>query len=127
MKCYLVRLKPEHEPNPREIVGVFVIRRLADLFWAVDECTDPCSCEYTPLGSGGILWLTSGADTVPPADKGDEGDTDLAKGGPTPSEEWMEAFWGDTKWKPVPLSEDVKQANAATKKLLNNHLGWTLP
>jgi hypothetical protein len=50
-KTALVRLK-----DNKEIVGFFVYSDLYELFWLIDECTDPYQCEYKKISSGGFMW-----------------------------------------------------------------------
>ena len=59
MAAYLVRTIDDHDT-----VGFFVADKMDDLLVAVDECTDPDSCEYIELRPGGIMW-TSPAIAIP--------------------------------------------------------------
>lgn len=70
MLVNIVRLKENHE-----LVGIFAVNTIDDLFWLVDECTSPYDCEYTPLSNpGGIIWPTQGARKVEVIGEDDEGD-----------------------------------------------------
>jgi hypothetical protein len=40
----------------RQIVGIFAYRDLEELFWLIDQATDPYQCEYFNLKNGGIIW-----------------------------------------------------------------------
>lgn len=51
MSAYLVRIAESHE-----ILGFYVARDLVDLFWLIDECMDPCACEFKKIESGGFYW-----------------------------------------------------------------------
>lgn len=60
MSAFVVRLE-----GTNQIVGFFAADRILDLFWAVDECCDPFSCEYrrVPEG-GGVYWAKAGTPKV---------------------------------------------------------------
>ena len=61
MSNYLVRLIEN-----KEIVGFFNAGNDHELFWLVDECTDPWACERQKLvGGWGIMWHAPGAFKVP--------------------------------------------------------------
>jgi len=51
MPTAIVRLKED-----KQIVGVFAYPDEKELFWLVDEVTDPYGCEYVDFGYGGIVW-----------------------------------------------------------------------
>jgi len=51
MSAYIVRVVGEND-----LVGLFVVPRLEDLFWAVDECCDPSLCEYVPTRKASIFF-----------------------------------------------------------------------
>jgi hypothetical protein len=59
MPTYLVRTIRDCD-----LVGVFFARDTYELALIVDECTDPGSCEYQRMKTGGIMW-TSPAIPVP--------------------------------------------------------------
>lgn len=88
MSAYIVRLEDGHEA-----VGIFTADNQRDLFWAVDECTDPYSCEYARLPTGGVIWPDRGAWIVEPTDAPD----DFA--GMTLSGSWWEVVDGQARWK----------------------------
>jgi hypothetical protein len=52
MGTALVRMKSD-----KQIVGMFVYKNYKDLFWLVDQATDPYDCEYVDIDHGGIIWL----------------------------------------------------------------------
>jgi hypothetical protein len=97
MPAYLARLI-----DNKEIVALVVAEDTYDLFWKLDECTDPYSCEVTELGSGSIFWEESGAQTLPLRDwdfdedeNEIEGETlDYTKS--TISDYWRDAFYSDS-------------------------------
>ncbi|SDD58763.1 hypothetical protein SAMN05444678_11692 [Sphingomonas sp. YR710] len=53
MPTYLVRLKAD-QPNPYDIVGLFIADNVTELEELVDECCDAFACEFTTLPNGGI-------------------------------------------------------------------------
>jgi len=55
MNGYIVRLNAEAD-RPREIVGFFLAEDPQHLERLIDECCPANSCEYLPLGPGGIFW-----------------------------------------------------------------------
>ena len=52
MSTALVRMKSD-----KQIVGMFVYKNEKDLFWLVDQATDPYDCEYVDIDHGGLIWL----------------------------------------------------------------------
>ena len=42
--------------DDRQIVGMFVYKEPEDLFWLVDQATNPYLCEFINLKYGGIIW-----------------------------------------------------------------------
>ena len=61
---FIVRLKANHE-----FVGIFWAENEKQLFWLIDECTDPSACEYAELDiAGGLYSPKSGAGNTPPDD-----------------------------------------------------------
>lgn len=61
MANYLVRLIEN-----KEIVGFFSAGSDHELFWLVDECTDPWGCERQKLvGGWGVIWPAPKAFKVP--------------------------------------------------------------
>jgi hypothetical protein len=40
----------------KQIVGMFVYRDPQDLFWLVDQATNPYACEFVNLKYGGLIW-----------------------------------------------------------------------
>jgi hypothetical protein len=56
---YIVRLKDEDQ-----LVAVLVVNSLHDLFWSIDEVTDPWSCEYKLLNGGGVCWSSANTGVV---------------------------------------------------------------
>jgi|TARA_R110000796_G_C14327579_1_gene408705 hypothetical protein len=53
IEAAIVRIKEDKEP-----VGIFVYdgKFRDDLYWLVDECTDPGSCEYKKIQRGGVYF-----------------------------------------------------------------------
>lgn len=101
MTVYLARLIADHQ-----LVGVFSVQDDSELFWLVDECCDPGAVELTELGTGGMLWSSSDAPTVPAAveEDGEAGFEGVPEGAEL-SEGWRPSFfdYGDEPvWKPVP-------------------------
>lgn len=75
---YLVRTK-----EGREIVGLFAAPTIKELFWVIDECTNPNDCEYIKILTGGFMWCKGGTPVLA-EDKGDDTeyeDDDLSGGG----------------------------------------------
>ena len=60
MKFYAVRLAEN-----KEAVGFVCAKNDADLYWLVDECTDPNLCEYKIIKFGGGLFFSKKAKTFP--------------------------------------------------------------
>ena len=56
MSAYIARLI-----GTNELVGFVIADTTKDLFWAIDEVTDPHECEYKRITGGGILWHGGGA------------------------------------------------------------------
>jgi hypothetical protein len=95
MGVYAVRLI-----DGKEAVGVFYVERLADLFWAVDECTGPHTCEYRRLPPGGVFWAAPGARVW--AEGAEEHEVeDVEYDVPSTTSSWHEALFGPGKWKRV--------------------------
>ena len=42
--------------DDRQIVGIFAYRDLEELFWLIDQASDPYKCEYFNLKNGGVIW-----------------------------------------------------------------------
>ena len=42
--------------DDKQIVGVFAYPNNKELFWLVDQVTDPYGCEYVDFDYGGIAW-----------------------------------------------------------------------
>ena len=40
----------------KNIVGMFVYRDPEDLFWLIDQATNPYECEFINLKYGGLIW-----------------------------------------------------------------------
>lgn len=40
----------------KQIVGMFVYKEPEDLFWLVDQSTNPYACEFINLKYGGLIW-----------------------------------------------------------------------
>lgn len=58
---YVVRLAKE-PGEPAELVGLFVARDSNELYWLIDEVTDPSDCEYARAPNGfGITWADKGS------------------------------------------------------------------
>ena len=53
MLIYAVRLTEN-----KEAVGIFCVQKKQDLFFYVDECTDPYACEIKPISSEGGIYFT---------------------------------------------------------------------
>jgi len=100
MPTYLVRTIRD-----RDLVGIFVARDTYELALIVDECTDPGSCEYQRMKTGGLMW-TSPAIPIPiemgEDDDGSEPDP-VPWGAASLTESWWDSFFGYArgKWKPV--------------------------
>ena len=60
MKVYLVR-----DMSDKQFYGIFCAPSRADLFWLIDEFTDPGSMEFITLLSGGIYNTNRHSGTVP--------------------------------------------------------------
>lgn len=54
MSAYIVR-----EIGTDQLVGFVEADSIHELFWLVDEATDPFGCEYKRITNGGILWQES--------------------------------------------------------------------
>lgn len=98
MPTYLIRLTEN-----KELVGICAAISADELFWLVDECTDPNSCEYKILGTGGIFWMDQIDMKIPVND----GLSDIEEGKlfslARMSEDWDdEIFNEEGKWFPVP-------------------------
>jgi hypothetical protein len=98
MPTYLVRTIKH-----LDLVGVFYARDTDELALIVDECTDPGSCEYQRMKTGGIMW-TSPAIPVPietPEDANGTEDDPIPWNGAALTESWFDSFYGYAtgKWK----------------------------
>jgi hypothetical protein len=51
MATALVRMRDDYQ-----IVGIFTFTTLMELFWSIDECTDPYECEFIRIQHGGIYF-----------------------------------------------------------------------
>jgi len=51
MTTALVRIRDDCQ-----VVGMFSFTNLMDLFWLIDECTDPYQCEFIRIEHGGIYF-----------------------------------------------------------------------
>jgi hypothetical protein len=51
MSAYIARII-----GTNELVGFVIADNTEDLFWAVDEVTNPHECEYKRITRGGVLW-----------------------------------------------------------------------
>jgi hypothetical protein len=45
----------------KNIVGMFVYRDPEDLFWLVDQATNPYECEFINIKYGGLIWKNESA------------------------------------------------------------------
>ena len=96
MPVYAVRLKSTHEA-----VGIFYVARIGDLFWAVDECTDPFQCERIELPHGSLFWSRSPCRKWGPgASENDRSDPERDR--PDEGAAWASVLDEATNWKPVP-------------------------
>jgi hypothetical protein len=96
MPTYLVRTIKH-----LDLVGVFYARDTDELALIVDECTDPGSCEYQRMKTGGIMW-TSPAIPVPietPEDADGTEDDPIPWSGASLTESWFDSFYGYAKGK----------------------------
>lgn len=94
---YLVRLIEN-----KEIVGFFNAVNDYELFWLVDECTDPWACERKKLvGGWGIMWPAPKAFKVPL--KNLEAEVKLNKAQLTEGATTL--LLDEGKWKPVAVEE----------------------
>ena len=50
--------------DDRQIVGIFVYRDLEQLFWLIDQATDPYQCEYFNVKKGGIIWYDQAKELI---------------------------------------------------------------
>lgn len=104
MSGYLVRLT-----DTKDLVGIFWADRLSDLFWLVDECTDPYGCEYTRVKPGGIYWGTYAVAVPIPVDDDGEplaGDDGWRTRWEPSDDVWAALHDGKRKWHPVPGLEN---------------------
>ena len=91
MSAYLVRVT-----DTKELVGLFVCGRLADLGWLVDECCDPGGCEYRRHTFGSIYWPEQGKPVFGDYDR----ETDLS--GVALSDSTLQDLDDEkARWKPV--------------------------
>lgn len=86
---YVVRLT-----GKKELVGVYIARDIKDLYSLVDETTDPTSCEFKVVNSGGIMWLDPG---TPFISNGEYNDDDLS--GASFTEDMGNALHDARKWR----------------------------
>jgi hypothetical protein len=97
MSAYIVRIKKNHE-----FVGFFVVQRVAELFWLIDEATDPHACECRVIGSGGVYWPRQGEITIPAKDDPDDGH-DMPSQFFSLTDRWDMALIEDgEKWRSIP-------------------------
>ena len=54
MSAYIVR-----EISTDQVVGFVEADSIHELFWLVDEATDPYGCDYKRITNGGVLWQES--------------------------------------------------------------------
>ncbi len=50
--------------DDKQIVGMFAYRELGELFWLVDEATNPYECEFINLKYGGLIWKNESAPLI---------------------------------------------------------------
>jgi hypothetical protein len=104
MQAYLVRVIDTHE-----IVGIFVCRK-SDMLHVIDECCDPCICEYTKLDDGGIFFPHRSDVKVPVEydEETDECKNDIRWEELTVSEGWRYSLYGhsNNRWHPIVRDRD---------------------
>ena len=94
MSTYVVRVI-----DGKEFVGIYAADNEPELFWLVDQLTDPYICEYARLGFGGICFAGTCSKFVPydeMTDKEIDAGTELNE--PRFTDELYE-FKG--RWKPI--------------------------
>jgi hypothetical protein len=90
MSAYIVRLI-----DTDELVGLLITDTVKDLFWAVDEVTDPNSCEFKRIKFGGILWHVGTGQVYEEDDSEEPAPLD----GASFSEYTMAAYEDGRRWK----------------------------
>ena len=105
MNAYLVRLKKN-----AELVGLFVSPSDGMLWEFVDECCDPCECEFVKLPPGGLYLHDAGAPAVPTSIEYPTDDPDIPDwfAGATLSELWLDIFYSKERgpdWEPIEPSD----------------------
>ena len=93
MKTYLVR---EQDSHSSRLLAVLNASNLDELFWLVDECTDPFACEVLSVPVDGGIYALGEAGILDPS--GDEAPDDLHAKDIRRAGSWQE-LPGDSAWK----------------------------
>lgn len=105
MTLYCVKLA-DNTNYPDEIVGIYSVRSLRELWWFVDEVCNPHETVYAPLPSGGFCWPSRGPKVADiylfPDDESGECAATIFDGEPEITESLQFAFSDGLKFKPMP-------------------------